>query len=82
MPKVFYTVKSKPWKRIQVFCNCWMNWFQVNWKDIAGLDHLIKELRETVILPIQKRELFADSRLTQPPKGVLLHGPPGMFASS
>ncbi|XP_045774965.1 outer mitochondrial transmembrane helix translocase isoform X2 [Maniola jurtina] len=49
----------------------------VNWKDIAGLDHLIKELRETVILPIQKRELFADSRLTQPPKGVLLHGPPG-----
>uniref|UniRef100_A0A2A4J8M5 AAA+ ATPase domain-containing protein n=1 Tax=Heliothis virescens TaxID=7102 RepID=A0A2A4J8M5_HELVI len=49
----------------------------VNWKDIAGLDHLIQELRETVILPIQKRELFADSRLTQPPKGVLLHGPPG-----
>ncbi|CAH0725503.1 unnamed protein product, partial [Brenthis ino] len=49
----------------------------VNWKDIAGLDYLIKELRETVILPIQKRELFADSRLTQPPKGVLLHGPPG-----
>ncbi|XP_061718715.1 outer mitochondrial transmembrane helix translocase-like isoform X2 [Cydia pomonella] len=52
----------------------------VNWKDIAGLDALIQELRETVILPIQKRDLFADSRLTQPPKGVLLHGPPGMFA--
>lgn len=51
--------------------------FQVSWKDIAGLDNLIQELRETVILPIQKRELFADSRLTQPPKGVLLHGPPG-----
>ncbi|XP_063626182.1 outer mitochondrial transmembrane helix translocase-like isoform X1 [Cydia splendana] len=49
----------------------------VNWKDIAGLDVLIQELRETVILPIQKRDLFADSRLTQPPKGVLLHGPPG-----
>lgn len=49
----------------------------VNWKDIAGLDALIQELRETVILPIQKRDLFADSRLTQPPKGVLLHGPPG-----
>ncbi|KAI8439797.1 hypothetical protein MSG28_013473 [Choristoneura fumiferana] len=45
--------------------------------DIAGLDALIQELRETVILPIQKRDLFADSRLTQPPKGVLLHGPPG-----
>ncbi|RVE48006.1 hypothetical protein evm_007318 [Chilo suppressalis] len=49
----------------------------VSWKDIAGLDNLIQELRETVILPIQKRDLFADSRLTQPPKGVLLHGPPG-----
>ncbi|KAI5637824.1 ATPase family associated with various cellular activities (AAA) domain-containing protein [Phthorimaea operculella] len=49
----------------------------VSWQDIAGLDSLIQELRETVILPIQKRELFADSRLTQPPKGVLLHGPPG-----
>ena len=23
------------------------------------------------------RELFAESQLTQPPKGVLLHGPPG-----
>ncbi|CAG9129592.1 unnamed protein product [Plutella xylostella] len=49
----------------------------VDWKDIAGLDHLIQELRETVILPIQKRDLFSDSKLTQPPKGVLLHGPPG-----
>lgn len=49
----------------------------VNWTDIAGLDNLIQELRETVILPVQRRELFAGSRLTQPPKGVLLHGPPG-----
>lgn len=49
----------------------------VTWEDIAGLGPLIQELRETVILPIQRRELFADSQLTQPPKGVLLHGPPG-----
>lgn len=49
----------------------------VTWNDIAGLESLIQELRETVILPIQRRELFADSQLTQPPKGVLLHGPPG-----
>lgn len=49
----------------------------VSWRDIAGLESLIRELRETVILPIQRKELFADSQLTQPPKGVLLHGPPG-----
>ncbi|KAK5641944.1 hypothetical protein RI129_010491 [Pyrocoelia pectoralis] len=49
----------------------------VTWDDIAGLQPLIQELRETVILPIQRKELFADSQLTQPPKGVLLHGPPG-----
>lgn len=49
----------------------------VTWDDIAGLQTLIQELRETVILPIQRKELFADSQLTQPPKGVLLHGPPG-----
>lgn len=49
----------------------------VTWEDIAGLESLIQELRETVILPIQRKELFSDSQLTQPPKGVLLHGPPG-----
>ncbi|XP_021922312.1 ATPase family AAA domain-containing protein 1-B-like isoform X2 [Zootermopsis nevadensis] len=49
----------------------------VSWADIAGLEDVIQELRETVILPIQKKDLFADSQLTQPPKGVLLHGPPG-----
>ncbi|XP_066994324.2 outer mitochondrial transmembrane helix translocase [Anabrus simplex] len=49
----------------------------VSWEDIAGLEDVIQELRETVILPIQRKELFADSQLTQPPKGVLLHGPPG-----
>ena len=47
------------------------------WKDIAGLEEVVQELVETVILPIQKRELFSASQLTQAPKGVLLHGPPG-----
>ncbi|XP_013780139.1 ATPase family AAA domain-containing protein 1-B-like isoform X2 [Limulus polyphemus] len=49
----------------------------ISWSDIAGLDDIIQEIRETVILPIQKRELFQGSSLIQPPKGVLLHGPPG-----
>ncbi|KAJ8977397.1 hypothetical protein NQ317_013301 [Molorchus minor] len=50
---------------------------KISWEDIAGLESLIQELKETVILPIQRKELFADSLLTTAPKGVLLHGPPG-----
>ncbi|XP_066520001.1 outer mitochondrial transmembrane helix translocase isoform X2 [Hoplias malabaricus] len=50
---------------------------QITWRDIAGLDDVITELKDTVILPIQKRHLFEGSRLLQPPKGVLLYGPPG-----
>ncbi|XP_020486770.1 outer mitochondrial transmembrane helix translocase [Labrus bergylta] len=50
---------------------------KVSWRDIAGLDEIINELQDTVILPFQKRHLLARSRLFQPPKGVLLFGPPG-----
>ncbi|XP_058650145.1 outer mitochondrial transmembrane helix translocase-like [Onychostoma macrolepis] len=50
---------------------------QITWHDIAGLDEVITELRDTVIFPIQNRDLFKGSRLLQPPKGVLLYGPPG-----
>ena len=49
----------------------------VGWKDIAGLESVVEELRDTVILPIQNRDMFANSKLNQAPKGVLLHGPPG-----
>lgn len=50
---------------------------KVSWRDIAGLDEVINELQDTVILPFQKRHLLPESRLFQPPKGVLLFGPPG-----
>ncbi|XP_034084294.1 ATPase family AAA domain-containing protein 1-A isoform X2 [Gymnodraco acuticeps] len=49
----------------------------VTWRDIAGLDETINELQDTVILPFQKRHLLTGSKLFQPPKGVLLFGPPG-----
>lgn len=49
----------------------------VNWSDIAGLDDIIQEIKETVILPVVRNDLFYGSKLTQPPKGVLLFGPPG-----
>ena len=41
---------------------------KVSWSSIAGLDSVIQELKETVILPIQRKELFEDSQLTQAPK--------------
>lgn len=41
----------------------------VSWEDIAGLESLVQELRETVILPVQRKELFANSQLTTAPKG-------------
>ncbi|XP_063050490.1 outer mitochondrial transmembrane helix translocase [Engraulis encrasicolus] len=50
---------------------------KVTWKDIAGLEEVINELQDTVILPFQKRHLFVGSKLFQPPRGVLLYGPPG-----
>ncbi|XP_037536534.1 outer mitochondrial transmembrane helix translocase [Nematolebias whitei] len=50
---------------------------KVSWRDIAGLDEIISEIQDTVILPFQKRHLLPESKLFQPPKGVLLFGPPG-----
>lgn len=49
----------------------------VSWNDIAGLDGVIQELRESVVLPVRHRDLFNQSKLWSAPKGVLLHGPPG-----
>lgn len=40
----------------------------VSWANIAGLESVIQELKETVVLPIQRKDLFEDSQLTQAPK--------------
>jgi transitional endoplasmic reticulum ATPase len=48
----------------------------VTYDDIGGLADAIDQLREMVELPLRYPELF--QRLgVDPPKGVLLHGPPG-----
>lgn len=44
------------------------NDIKVSWSNIAGLENVVQELKETVILPIQRKELFEDSQLTQAPK--------------
>ncbi|KAH8263287.1 hypothetical protein KR044_006876 [Drosophila immigrans] len=49
----------------------------VKWSDIAGLDAVIQDLRESVVLPVRHRDMFKGSKLWQAPRGVLLHGPPG-----
>lgn len=48
-----------------------------SWSDIAGLDSVISEIQESVVLPVRHRNLLLSSKLWQAPKGVLLHGPPG-----
>jgi len=53
------------------------NSVEVSWDSIGGLDTTIEEIKETVILPFKHANLFRNSNLLQPPKGILLHGPPG-----
>ena len=48
----------------------------IDYNRIGGLDAQIQELVESVELPLKKPETFERIGIT-PPKGVLLHGPPG-----
>ena len=47
----------------------------VKWIDIAGLEGSKQALREAIVLPIMKPELFTGAR--KPWSGILLFGPPG-----
>ncbi|CAD8101015.1 unnamed protein product [Paramecium sonneborni] len=49
---------------------------QEDYTDIGGLDKQIEELREAIVLPIVHKERFENIGI-RPPKGVLMHGPPG-----
>jgi ATP-dependent 26S proteasome regulatory subunit len=46
------------------------------YSDIGGADLQIQELIEAVVLPMTHKDMF-DAIGIKPPKGVLLHGPPG-----
>jgi len=46
------------------------------YSDIGGLDKQIQELIEAIVLPMTHKERFQTLGI-HPPKGVLMHGPPG-----
>lgn len=48
----------------------------VMYSDVGGLTSQIRDLRETIELPLSNPELFGRVGI-KPPKGVLLYGPPG-----
>src|SRR3989344_3885655 len=48
----------------------------ITYEDIGGLDEELKKVREMVELPLKHPEVFEWLGI-EPPKGVLLHGPPG-----
>ncbi|EGD72784.1 hypothetical protein PTSG_04511 [Salpingoeca rosetta] len=47
-------------------------------EDVGGLEKTVQMLTEEIVLPFTRPELFQQaSQLLQPPKGLLLFGPPG-----
>jgi transitional endoplasmic reticulum ATPase len=49
---------------------------KVKWEDIGGLQQVKEELAEAIEWPLKHADLFAEANVN-PPKGILLHGPPG-----
>ncbi|KAJ5684766.1 uncharacterized protein N7477_001111 [Penicillium maclennaniae] len=48
----------------------------VSLADLGGLDEVVQELGDLLILPMTRPQVYLSSNV-QPPRGVLLHGPPG-----
>lgn len=48
----------------------------VSLADLGGVDNVIQELKDLIVLPLFRPDIYINSRI-QPPRGILLHGPPG-----
>lgn len=64
-PKLLETIKNEIIRAVDT----------VTWEDIAGLDHAKNTIKEIVIWPMLRPDIFTGLR--GPPKGLLLFGPPG-----
>lgn len=64
-PKLVETIKNEIMHRVD----------EITWEDIAGLDHAKSTIKEIVIWPMLRPDIFKGLR--GPPKGLLLFGPPG-----
>ena len=49
---------------------------QIKYEDLGGLNEELARIREMIELPLRHPQLLAQLRI-EPPRGVLLHGPPG-----
>lgn len=49
---------------------------EVGWEAVAGLDNVRRALEEAIAWPLKEPALFARLHL-EPPRGILLYGPPG-----
>lgn len=50
--------------------------FKVSYEDVGGLQRELQKVREMIELPLKYPQVFERLGI-EPPKGVLLHGPPG-----
>lgn len=47
----------------------------IDWNDIAGLEYAKNVIKEAVVYPLLRPDIFTGLR--RPPRGILLFGPPG-----
>jgi transitional endoplasmic reticulum ATPase len=62
------SVRDEPMEELEIAT-------QVTYEDVGGLKEEIRRIREMIELPLKHPELF-DRLGIDPPKGILLHGPP------
>jgi transitional endoplasmic reticulum ATPase len=68
-PTTDITIMSEPVPELEIPS-------RTTYEDIGGLDEEMRRIREMVELPLRHPEIFQRLGI-DPPKGVLLHGPPG-----
>ena len=64
-----------PIRNNYLFSEILFNGKPTDWNDIAGLEFVKKTVKEIVVFPLLRPDIFTGLR--SPPKGILLFGPPG-----